>query len=71
MALGSKNRDYKTSDRLVQATMNVHAARMGWLVGNSTLSLEEASAKAYREIRLGEHRTEIQNEVKRLAGVRK
>jgi uncharacterized protein YoaH (UPF0181 family) len=52
MALGSKNRDYKTGDRAIINNLKKHAARMDELMAEG-MSTEAASDQAYQELRAG------------------
>jgi hypothetical protein len=50
--LGSKNRDYKTSDRSVRRQLAVHRDRTNELV-TAGLSRADASTQAYGELKSG------------------
>ena len=52
--LGSKNRDYKTSDRAITTNIKKHIELMNKLMSEEGLSKEDASKKAFEIIVKGE-----------------
>ena len=63
--LGSKNRDYKTGNRAVEANLNIHYKYMQQFIKEG-LTKEDASKKAYDMITNNELTKEIKAEIKRL-----
>lgn len=67
--LGSKNRDYKTGGRQVEATLMVHIIRTKELEVQG-MSHEIASSVAYKEIIQGELSRRIKDKIKELKVLR-
>jgi len=64
--LGSKNRDYKTGNRLIEAKVLVHKRKIELYMEMEKLDNAAASKRAYDEIVSGLHNIEIREEVARL-----
>jgi hypothetical protein len=66
MSLGSKKRDYVTSDRAVRASLIVHDARISVYM-TTGMAKGDASKLAYEDLMSGKLDTELKAKIKELS----